>query len=53
MIPALADLNSGCRFASRSPHFHEQEWLEVRAPFVEVEENHWVEDCPACGRLNN
>jgi len=52
MVPALADLNTGCRFAPRSTHHHEQEWLEVRPPFVEVEENHWVEACPACAVLN-
>jgi oligopeptide/dipeptide ABC transporter ATP-binding protein len=53
MIPALADLSSGCRFAPRSPYAHEQEWLDVRAPLVEIEDNHWVEDCPACRRLNS
>ena len=52
MVPALADLNTGCRFAPRSTHHHEQEWLEVRPSFVEVEENHWVEACPACAVLN-
>jgi ABC-type dipeptide/oligopeptide/nickel transport system ATPase component len=49
----LADLSSGCRFAPRSPYAHEQEWLDVRAPLVEIEDNHWVEDCPACRRLNS
>jgi len=48
MVPGLADLNPGCRFAPRSTLPHQQEWLENRSPMIEVGSGHWVESCPAC-----
>jgi len=48
MVPALADLNDGCRFASRSEQHHEAKWLEERPVVIEVEKDHWVEACPVC-----
>ena len=48
MVPALKDLKPGCRFAPRSGRDHEQNHLEERPDFQEVDQNHWVEACPIC-----
>lgn len=51
MVPGLADLPVGARFAPRSPHpgaaayMASKEYQTVRPELVEVEPGHWVEDC--------
>ncbi|MDR1497909.1 MAG: ABC transporter ATP-binding protein [Puniceicoccales bacterium] len=51
MVPSLAELKGGCRFASRVGRGfreHTAEELSQRAPFVMVRHDHWVEACPVC-----
>ena len=48
MVPSLAELTPGCRFAPRSGREHATEFLETRPPYREVAPGHWVEACPAC-----
>jgi peptide/nickel transport system ATP-binding protein len=52
MVPSLAELPEGARFAPRSPHPGAAEYLgsaeyrTVRPPLVEARPGHWVEDHP-------
>jgi peptide/nickel transport system ATP-binding protein len=52
MVPGLADLPMGARFAPRSPHPGAQEYMasaeyrEARPKLVEIGPDHWVEDHP-------
>ena len=48
MVPALKELRPGCRFCSRSGRDYSPEMLEERPAFKEIEQDHWVEACPAC-----
>ena len=48
IVPGLLDLKNGCRFGPRSGRSHPPELLELRPPFEEVAEDHWVEACPVC-----
>ncbi|MDR0535382.1 MAG: ABC transporter ATP-binding protein [Puniceicoccales bacterium] len=48
MVPALADLKPGCRFAPRSGRPYNEEDLIRRPPFVEVSPGHWVEASRVC-----
>ncbi|MCF6313257.1 MAG: ABC transporter ATP-binding protein [Verrucomicrobiales bacterium] len=47
MVPALAEMPTGCRFAPRCSNPHGDEVLEERPKMVEAEPGHWVEGC-AC-----
>lgn len=53
VVPALKNLPIGARFASRSPSPLAQDYLQsesyhkTRPHLKEVEDGHWVEDCPA------
>jgi oligopeptide/dipeptide ABC transporter ATP-binding protein len=47
-VPSIRNFRSGCRFAERSGRPHTAEQLEVRPPFVEISQGHWVENCPVC-----
>jgi oligopeptide/dipeptide ABC transporter ATP-binding protein len=47
-VPSIADFRSGCRFADRSGRLHTETQLQTRAPMVELNPGHWVEDCGAC-----
>lgn len=51
MVPGLAELKPGCRFAPRSGREHAPKLLESRPPYREVAPAHWVEACPACVEL--
>ena len=48
MVPSLAELRPGCRFAPRSGRKHSPELLENRSQYKEVSAGHWVEACPIC-----
>ena len=48
MVPALNELRPGCRFCPRSGRDYSPEMLEERPAFKEIEQDHWVEACPAC-----
>ena len=48
MVPALKELRPGCRFCPRSGRDYSPEMLEERPAFKEIEQDHWVEACPAC-----
>lgn len=48
MVPGLADLKPGCRFAPRSGRPHTEEDLMIRPPFLEIEPGHWVEASRVC-----
>ena len=48
MVPALKDLNPGCRFAPRSGRDHSEAELMGRSPMKEIVPGHWVEACPQC-----
>ena len=48
MVPALKELRPGCRFCPRSGRDYSHEMLEERPAFKEIEQDHWVEACPAC-----
>ena len=48
IVPALLDLNEGCRYGPRSGRSHTQEQFSVRPDFHEITSGHWVEACPAC-----
>ena len=48
MVPALKDLNAGCRFAPRSEREHKENHLIERPLFEEISTAHWVESCPIC-----
>jgi oligopeptide/dipeptide ABC transporter ATP-binding protein len=57
MVPGLADLPVGARFAPRSPHPKAADYMasdaykSVRPELVEIAPGHWVEDCEVvrCG----
>jgi peptide/nickel transport system ATP-binding protein len=51
MVPSLAELKGGCRFASRAGkefRAHTEEELNRRPEFKEIRPGHWVEACPVC-----
>jgi peptide/nickel transport system ATP-binding protein len=48
IVPGLADLKPGCRFAPRSGRPYTEEDLTVRPPFLEVSPGHWVEGSRVC-----
>ena len=48
VVPGLADLKPGCRFAPRSGRPYTDEDLTVRPPFVEVSPGHFVEASRVC-----
>jgi len=45
MVPSLAEMPVGCRFASRCTYPHDDDVLDVRPPMVEPFPGHWVEGC--------
>lgn len=51
MVPGLAEMPVGARFAPRSPHPKAQDYVRseayraIRPQLVEVTPGHWVEDC--------
>ena len=45
MVPSLADLPRGCRFASRCENPHDTSVEADRPPFVQVGPDHFVEAC--------
>jgi len=47
-VPSLAEMPSGCRFASRAPKEHDEAALTVRPAYKEIATGHWVEACPLC-----
>ncbi|MDR2862284.1 MAG: ABC transporter ATP-binding protein [Puniceicoccales bacterium] len=51
MVPALAELKPGCRFAPRSGHPFTEADLMTRPPFVEARPGHWVEASRVCVSL--
>lgn len=48
IVPSLAELKDGCRFAPRSGRPYTEEDLNVRPPWVELRPGHWVEASPVC-----
>lgn len=52
MVPGLAELKPGCRFAPRSGREHDPELLETRPKYLEVAPCHWVEACPVCAPVH-
>ncbi|MDR2981185.1 MAG: ABC transporter ATP-binding protein [Puniceicoccales bacterium] len=48
MVPGLAELKPGCRFAPRSGRPYTEEDLMIRPPYVEIEPGHWVENSRVC-----
>jgi len=48
MVPSLAELNEGCRFASRSGRPYTEEDLAVRPPWIEIDPGHWVAASRVC-----
>lgn len=48
MVPALADMPEGCRFAERSGFEHSEESLSKRAAYQTISEGHVIEACPCC-----
>ena len=50
-VPALRNLNEGCRFWERSGLEHTQKMKDHRPPLAEVAPGHWVEACPMCGTV--
>ena len=48
LVPSLAELKPGCRFAPRSGRPYTERDLMERPPFVEVSPGHWVEASRAC-----
>lgn len=51
IVPALSQLDQGCRFAPRSGLSHPVNSLQRRPPFKEVASGHWVEACPVCTKI--
>lgn len=51
MVPGLAELKPGCRFAPRSGRPYTEEDLLVRPPFIEISPGHWVEASRVCVEL--
>ncbi|MCZ6675139.1 MAG: ABC transporter ATP-binding protein [Verrucomicrobia bacterium] len=53
LVPGLAELPVGARFAPRSPsplaedYLQSEEFKTIRPTLKEVEPGHWVENCPA------
>ena len=47
MVPSLADMPKGCRFAPRCPNKHSDDVLSQRQPWKECGHDHGVEAC-AC-----
>lgn len=53
LVPSLAELPMGARFAPRSPsplaaeYVQSEAFLTTRPDLMEVEAGHWVENCPA------
>ena len=47
-VPSITDFRSGCRFAERSGREHTESQLNQRAPIIEPQPGHWVENCGAC-----
>lgn len=48
LVPSLAELRPGCRFAPRSGRPYTQADLDERPPFAEVSPGHWVEASRVC-----
>ncbi len=48
LVPSLAELRPGCRFAPRSGRPYTQADLDERPPFVQVAPDHWVEASRVC-----
>ena len=47
-VPSPIDPPEGCRFCPRSGLEYSDEVLKTKPPFLELEQGHWVEACPAC-----
>jgi peptide/nickel transport system ATP-binding protein len=53
LVPSLAEMPVGARFAPRSPsplagdYLESEEFKTVRPTLKEIESGHWVENCPA------
>ena len=48
IVPSLAELKPGCRFAPRSGRPYTDEDLNTRPPFVEISPGHFVEASRVC-----
>ncbi|MDR2845155.1 MAG: ABC transporter ATP-binding protein [Puniceicoccales bacterium] len=48
MVPSLAELKAGCRFAPRSGRPYTDADLNTRPPFIELRPGHWVEASRVC-----
>lgn len=46
MVPSLAEMPEGCRFAPRCTNEHDDSVLSIRPAMAEPEPGHWVEGCP-------